>query len=102
MRPDEMRWMGREDNENNDGYMCELTGSILRPSQPFPLWVALNTDDVHAFSLLQSKVGFTAFAIHTSLPLMDDLQGPDQLTHSHAQTHTQTIKQKNNRLFLYR
>lgn len=68
-----------EENETNE--ICELTGSILRPSQPFSLWVALHMDDVQAFSLLQSEVGLIASAIHTSLHLVDGLQGANQLTH---------------------
>lgn len=76
------RWQAEakisEENETNE--RRELTGSILRPSQPFSLRVALDTDDVQAFSLLQSEVGLTAFAIHRSFQLVDGLQGANQLT----------------------
>lgn len=79
----EWRWQEEakisEENETNE--ICELTGSILRPSQPFSLRVALHTDDVQAFSLLQSEVGLIASEIRTSLHLVDGLQGADQLTH---------------------
>lgn len=76
--------------------LYELTGSVLRPSQPFSLWIALDTDDVQRFSLLQSKVSLTAFAIHTGLPLVDDFQGANQLIHTamykHICKHTQKKK----------
>lgn len=78
------RWQAKakisEENETNEVEICKHTGSILRPSQPFPLWVALDTDDVEAVSLLQSKVCLTASAVHTSFPLVDGLQRAYQLT----------------------
>lgn len=66
----------------------ELTGSILRASQPLPLRVALDADDVQTFALLQSQVGLTASAVHASLHLVDGLQGSDQLTHTGEHSHT--------------
>lgn len=78
------RWKMTSRGQNKwtkwDNRSHKLTGSILRASQPFPLRVALDTDDVQAFSLLQSKVGLTAFAVHTSFHLVNSLQGADQLT----------------------
>ncbi len=73
-------------NENE----CEFTGTILRSSQPFSLWVALDTDDVQTVSLLQSKVGLTASVVHTSLNLVNGLQGANQLAHTAMHKHKGT------------
>lgn len=62
----------------------QLTGSFQIPSQPFSLWVALDTDDIQVLSLLQGKVGLTAPVVQASLHLVDGLQGSRQLTHTHT------------------
>lgn len=59
----------------------ELTGSVLIPSQPSSLWVALDPDDVQVLSLLQSEVGLAAPVVQASLDAVDGLQGSDQLPH---------------------
>lgn len=61
---------------------AELTGSVLVPSQPFPLWVALDPDDVQVLSLLQSEVGLAAPVVQASLDAVEGLQGSDQLPHT--------------------
>lgn len=60
---------------------AELTGSVLIPSQPSSLWVALDPDDVQVLSLLQSQVGLAAPVVQASLDAVEGLQGPDQLPH---------------------
>lgn len=76
--------MTNQGKYNEEG-ICKLTGSILRPSQPFPLWVSLNTNDIKAVSLLKSKVCFTASAVHTCLPLVNCLQRAYQLIYAVVQ-----------------
>lgn len=59
--------------------MKTLTGSVLCTAQPLPLGVALDADDVHTVSLLQTKVSFIALTVHTSLALVDNLYRSSQL-----------------------
>lgn len=67
----------------------QLTGSVLCPAQPLPLWVALNTDDVHPVSLLQWQLCLTASVVHTSLDLVDRCKGANELAHTQIHTEAQ-------------